>query len=573
MFLTHLPPNPTLPLHEKLGLTSPPPRCARHRSGPSNTYPQRAYRNPLDQVVKFLDSKHGEDWAIWEFRAEGTGYPDEAVYGRVRHYPWPDHHPPPFRLVPMIMASMRNWLHGGELHESPDGGDTQVTTTTTAPDAETVERRKQNRVAVVHCKAGKGRSGTVCCSYLISEEGWTIQDAIGRFTERRMRPQFGAGVSIPSQVRWLSYVDRWTKGGKKYIDRPIEIVEIHVWGLRNGVKCDVAGYVNEGKQIHIYHTFKKEERHVVEGDAPDGLGLTDIMWELAGYGAKTPDEEGPPDNDSAASPEHGGLEKKHSLKKRTTLINAASAAGAHKVEKIKKKASAKFGSSEQPYDNNSTHSPEEDEPGGMAVILRPEQPIIVPSSDINVAFELRNRVQKSFGMTMVTAVGHVWFNAYFEGNGPEQDKKPNENGVFFIEWGAMDGIKGTSRKGSRALDRMAVVWRVPSQEVTGSTSLGEEVVEPEEGEPVPQMKPADWKGGDANSADPQGTLGLRVQGPNSANISEGSSVASFIMGSSNKPDDKEESIEGVKRSGPHGERWSDDEELASKSAGGSGRGS
>ncbi|KAA8573241.1 hypothetical protein EYC84_003735 [Monilinia fructicola] len=66
-------------------------------SGPSGTYPQRAYRNPLDQLVTFLDYKHGkEGWMIWEFRAEGTGYPDEEVRGRVKHWPWPDHHPPPF---------------------------------------------------------------------------------------------------------------------------------------------------------------------------------------------------------------------------------------------------------------------------------------------------------------------------------------------------------------------------------------------------------------------------------------------------------------------------------------------
>ena len=99
-------------------------------SGPSGTFPQIAYRNPLKEVVKFLDSKHGAEWAIWEFRAEGTGYPDEEVYGRVRHYPWPDHHPPPFALIPLIVGSMKNWLH-----------------------------EKEGRVVVVHCKAGKGRSG------------------------------------------------------------------------------------------------------------------------------------------------------------------------------------------------------------------------------------------------------------------------------------------------------------------------------------------------------------------------------------------------------------------------------
>jgi len=132
-------------------------------SGPSSTYPRTLYRNPLPDLLRFLNTKHGSQWAIWEFRAEGTGYADEEVEGgRVHHFPWPDHHPPPFGLVPEIVGSMRGWLSGEE-----------------------------GRVAVVHCKAGKGRSGTVVCSYLISEEGWSREAAEARFTERRMRAGFG----------------------------------------------------------------------------------------------------------------------------------------------------------------------------------------------------------------------------------------------------------------------------------------------------------------------------------------------------------------------------------------------
>ncbi|KAK3059917.1 hypothetical protein LTS18_009769, partial [Coniosporium uncinatum] len=325
-------------------------------SGPSGTYPKRYYRNPLDELVKFLDRQHGAEWAIWEFRAEGTGYPDSEVYGRVWHFPWPDHHPPPFGLVPRIMASMRLWLKGEGV-------------------------REKGRVVVVHCKAGKGRSGTAVCSYLVSEEGWTVQDALQRFTERRMRPGFGAGVSIPSQLRWVGYVERWTKGKKVYVERRAEVTEVHLCGLREGsVKTSVEGFEDEGKVIKKFNTFAESD-----------------------------------------------------------------------------------GTRE-----------------GNDVIYKPTERIILPTSDIEIDFERRYN-----SYTMLTAVAHVWFNIFFEGNGPEKDGNADESGVFEIEWDAIDGLKGSSRKGTRIFDKLVVVWR--------AVDRPELVNEPKEGEEIRQSRPSNWQ--------------------------------------------------------------------------------
>ncbi|KAI8715217.1 hypothetical protein NCS52_01029000 [Fusarium sp. LHS14.1] len=526
-------------------------------SGPSQTYPQLAYRNPLDQLVKFLDSKHGEDWAIWEFRAEGTGYPDESVYGRVRHYPWPDHHPPPFRLMPMILASMRNWMHGGDL----DGGRVTedgrpVSSGKGTDNAALREEKRKSRVVVVHCKAGKGRSGTVSCSYLIAEEGWKPEDALARFTERRMRPQFGAGVSIPSQLRWISYVERWTKGGKKYIDRPIEIVEIHVWGLRNGVKVDVEGFADEGKKIDIFHTFKKEERVLVDPDAPEESGISDMIWELAGYSVSKQKEKAPdeahfsdatnPGNGEASTDEKEAKGKKEAIKRKgTELLHKVSPTSSRK-SLASKSASAPPSAASSKTELTDTSS--EQEPGGMAVILRPREPIRIPNSDVNISVERRNKTTKSMGLTMVTAVAHVWFNVFFEGQGPENDGKPAESGVFNIEWDAMDGIKGSSRKGSRAMDRIAVVWRVASTD-----AMPEEVLEPDEGQPVPQVRAADWKGANKEDPDAEKDLGLRVQSPVSADVSKASSIKSVEGTVEEKKNENGEELEGVKSTGPSGE--------------------
>ncbi|KAF7538668.1 hypothetical protein G7054_g2733 [Neopestalotiopsis clavispora] len=553
-------------------------------SGPSDTYPQRAYRNPLDRLVAFLDSKHGKNWAIWEFRAEGTGYPDDAVYNRIRHYPWPDHHPPPFRLIPMIMASMRNWLNGNDLEDDGVGDEDKDKSNRLIGKVLEAWKEKNNpRVIVVHCKAGKGRSGTSACSFLISECGWTPEQALARFTERRMRPKFGPGVSIPSQLRWVGYVDRWTKGGKKYVDRELEIVEVHVWGLRNGVKFAVEGFVDEGKKIKVFHTFKKEERHVVEGDAPGSAGIMDTFYSMAGYGAN-PSGDGPglkanqeqdvldnaktanaqddpvsagtksdvdspvsPNADSPISPSSGPskLQKRYS-KLISPISRNSSTRSVQRSKSKREKAAEKIRSSSSSASSvSSVNKADVDtEPGGKAVIFKPTEPIRVPTSDVNITAERRNRAPSSMGLTMVTAVAHVWFNGFFEGNGPEQDGKPEETGVFEIEWDKLDGIKGSSQKGTRAFDRMAVVWRfADSTKADGAVVI----TEPGEGETVPQMQPADWKG---NNEEPvvEKKLGLRVQSPESASVSQASSIRSQEIASKEKgADDVDgDSLKGVK---------------------------
>lgn len=491
-------------------------------SGPSGTYPQRAYRNPLDQLVRYLDYKHGTDWCIWEFRAEGTGYPDSEVHGRVQHYPWPDHHPPPFAVVPLVMGGMRKWLKEGEKMAAGEW-----------VDPETGEKRdtggKNPRVVVGHCKAGKGRTGSMACSYLISECGWTADEALARFTERRMRPGFGQGVSIPSQLRWVGYVDRWTKGGKIYVEKQVEIVELHCWGLRDGVKVAVEGYVDEGKVIKTFHVFSRKERVVVEGNGPGSSGFTDYVSDMAG---RRNEIATPQDANSSGNVDGSTESKIEASRKRMTMP-------------VRSKSADLLSQSNTSGEGSGA------EEGGTAVVFKPIKPIILPTGDVNLDFERRNKA--SYGFSMVTAVAHVWFNAFFEGNGPENNGVAEDTGIFEIEWDKMDGIKGSLRKGTRALDRLAVVWRIvpPAPGSSDEEKAGKVVHEPGDQSPVPQMAAADWRGGNHEAPGLGKDLGLRTESPHSANVSKASSIKSEKREEADEEDN--DSVKGVKTSGPSGE--------------------
>ncbi|KAK8079647.1 hypothetical protein PG997_007465 [Apiospora hydei] len=542
-------------------------------SGPSQTYPQRAYRNPLDRLVEFLDKKHGKDWAIWEFRAEGTGYPDNLVYNRIRHYP------------------MRNWLSGNELDAdgvAGGGGEDGKQANNNNNDHSLLEKvidtwkggsdKKNPRIVVVHCKAGKGRSGSMACSYLISQCGWTPEEALARFTERRMRPKFGPGVSIPSQLRWIGYVDRWTKGGKKYVDRELEIVEVHVWGLRNGVKLCVEGFVDEGKKIKVFHTFHRNERLVVEGGAPGSTGFMDSIYDMAGYGmspgtekeilnearetdaqngtnftgqspvespvAKSPDTPVASGSNTPPAPEEAKptksrtpklISRNMSTKSLKDKMPSRSKSKKQKPESLfveDAAAESASASATEPSSTKSSPPAEENvdpEPGGQAVIFKPREPIRLPDE----------RRQHRPGATQPGAVG----------NGPERDGEPETNGVFEIDWDKMDGIKGSSRKGTRAADRIAVVWRsvVPKGPEAAAAAAeqggvaGDEIAEPGVNSPVPQMEPADWKGDNAEDPAQDKKLGLRVSSPDSAdsdmpgaNIGGSGSGSSSAAGEENR---------------------------------------
>lgn len=159
-------------------------------AGPTDSFVSTIFRSPLDKVVSHLNKCYRTEtechWHIWNLRGEGAGYSSSTIGAENwSFYPIPDHLPPSIDLLLRIVLGIDQFL-----------------------------KKSPKNVALIHCKEGKGRSGTVCCAYLMFEAQQrgvllTVDEAITAFTRRRMRKFFGPGISILSQVRYLEYWRRY----------------------------------------------------------------------------------------------------------------------------------------------------------------------------------------------------------------------------------------------------------------------------------------------------------------------------------------------------------------------------
>jgi len=172
------------------------------------------YRNKIDSVAKFFEDKYSDtkniDFMIYNLCSE-MEYDHRKFHGNVRRYQIDDHNVPTLETMLLLVEDVRNWLEGG-----PEG---------------------RERVVALHCKGGKGRTGTMVCAVLIDQN--LFQDAIDclqyfgqRRTDLNVSNQF-QGVETYSQIRYVQYFQEIHKRGMKEIpSKPLRLTKINITGLR-----------------------------------------------------------------------------------------------------------------------------------------------------------------------------------------------------------------------------------------------------------------------------------------------------------------------------------------------------
>mmetsp|Transcript_24764 Transcript_24764/g.48719 ORF Transcript_24764/g.48719 Transcript_24764/m.48719 type:complete len:642 (+) Transcript_24764:67-1992(+) len=150
------------------------------------------YRNPLPEVRRFFQTYHHQAFKIYNLCSEKR-YPASKfsdIGGQVAEFPFDDHNPPPFNLLLPLCRDMDKFL-----------------------------KEKDDNVAVIHCKAGKGRTGTVICSYLVfSRACRNAKESLLFFAQNRTKD--AKGVTIPSQMRYVYYLSQYLNHCTEMMQEP-----------------------------------------------------------------------------------------------------------------------------------------------------------------------------------------------------------------------------------------------------------------------------------------------------------------------------------------------------------------
>lgn len=183
------------------------------------------YRNDINEVSSFLEEKHQGTYMLWNLSK--FDYDISKFNNQVLVHGFPDHHNPPLQFLIIIVKSVDSWLSANKDH-----------------------------VAVIHCMAGKGRTGTVICSYLLYKQLCsTSKDALEFFRKKRSGEK-ETSVDEPSQIRYIEYFEAYLKGKditpKKFILNQILIQNLLDYYFKGQI------------QIEIYEFSKREDSNSYE---------------------------------------------------------------------------------------------------------------------------------------------------------------------------------------------------------------------------------------------------------------------------------------------------------------------
>ena len=201
------------------------------------------YRNPMEEVQRFFNTRHPSHYKIYNL-CEEKKYPDNTFF-KQGYFPFKDHEAPPLNLMRPFCEDAKKFLDEDE-----------------------------KNVIGVHCKAGKGRTGTlICCLLLYMKVFNTVDECLQYYG--MMRVENRKGVTIPSQIRYVEYFEKIFNNNMEhpitFVKKSIKKVRMFTLPMFNKNYTISFSIENNG---NTYKSGKKKA--AIEGDNFDSIIDFDI---------------------------------------------------------------------------------------------------------------------------------------------------------------------------------------------------------------------------------------------------------------------------------------------------------
>ncbi|CAF1024382.1 unnamed protein product [Rotaria sordida] len=218
---------------------------------PADSY-EGVYRNNIGDVSRFLSSKHGDKFYIYNLCVESERqYDGSRFHNQVcSDFSFEDHNPPTIKMILGFCQHAET-----QLKETPD------------------------RTLVIHCKAGKGRTGVMSCCLLLYYYRQEHNDPLQTLKfYAQQRTSNGKGVTIPSQRRYVEYFGHLLNSRIMYIPKQILFTGLLITYEQNQVLHSSLSYTVKSADHRIqYQSFEipLERDPTIRRDLPPNYSVLD----------------------------------------------------------------------------------------------------------------------------------------------------------------------------------------------------------------------------------------------------------------------------------------------------------